>query len=128
MDRKKESRLKKDLVAWLCTVGADSRPHATLVWFWWDGESVHVYSVPGVKTRDIERNPKVEMHLNSDADGSEMVRVDGTAEIASRKRPAVLDPAYVRKYRASLKALGYTPDQFASEYFIQVRIRPLRVH
>ncbi len=128
MDRKKESRLKKDLVAWLCTVGAGSRPHATLVWFWWDGESLVVYSVPGVKTRDIESNPNVEVHLNSDADGSEMVRVDGTAEIASRKRPAVLDPAYVRKYRASLKALGYTPDQFASEYFIQIRIRPLRVH
>ena len=128
MDRKKESRLKKDLVAWLCTVGADSRPHATLVWFLWDGESLVVYSVPGVKTRDIEGNPNVEMHLNSDADGNEMVRVDGAAEIASRKRPADLDPAYVRKYRASLKALGYTPDQFASEYFIQIRIRPVRVH
>ncbi len=127
MDRKKESRLKKDLVAWLCTVG-DSRPHATLVWFWWDGESVRVYSVPGVKTRDIEGNPNVELHLNSDADGSEMVRIDGTAVIAGRKQPADIELGYMRKYRASLKALGYTWDQFATEYFVQIRIRPVRVH
>ena len=128
MDRKKESRLKKDLVIWLCTVGAGSQPHATLVWYWWDCESLLVYSVPGVKTRDIEGNPHVELHLNSDAAGSEMVRIDGTAEIVSRKQPADIDAAYVRKYRASLKALGYTWDQYASEYFIQIRIRPVRVH
>ena len=128
MDRKKESRLKKDIVAWLCTVGADSRPHATLVWFWWNGESLLVYSVPGVKTRDIEGNPKVEMHLNSDADGSEMVRIDGHAEITGRKPPAGIGPAYKRKYRNSLAALGYTWDQFASRYFIEIRIRPVRIH
>lgn len=128
MDRKKESRLKKDLVAWLCTVGAESRPHATLVWFLWDGESLRVYSVPGVKTRDIETNPNVELHLNSDADGSEMVRIDGTAVIAGRQPPAAVEPAYKRKYRASLKALGYTWDQFAAEYFVEIRIRAVRVH
>ncbi len=127
MERKTEARLKKDHVAWLCTVGTKGRPHATLVWFWWDGESLLVYSVPGLKTRDIEGNPHVEMHFNSDADGSEMVRIDGTAKIVSRKRPADIDPKYVRKYRAPLKALGYTWDQYASEYFIQIRIRPERV-
>lgn len=128
MERKTESRLKKDLVVWLCTVGANGRPHATLVWFWWDGESLLVYSVPGLKTRDIEGNHRVEMHLNSDPDGNEMVRIDGTAKIVSRKQPADIDPKYVRKYRASLKALGYTWDRYASEYFIQIRIQPERVH
>jgi nitroimidazol reductase NimA-like FMN-containing flavoprotein (pyridoxamine 5'-phosphate oxidase superfamily) len=38
-DRHVQSRLKKEHVIWLATVGRDDRPHAVPVWFWWDGES-----------------------------------------------------------------------------------------
>lgn len=126
VDRKIESRLKKDIVAWLCTVGADSRPHATLVWFWWDGESFTVYSVPGRKVKDIESNVSVLVLLNSDPEGAQMIRVPGTAKIISRKKPADPLPGYVRKYRTSVKNLGYTFDQFAGQYHIEIRIRPER--
>jgi PPOX class probable F420-dependent enzyme len=128
VDRKTESRLKRDIVVWFCTVGADSRPHATLVWFLWDGESFVVHSVPGQKTRDIERNPNVLLHLNSDPEGAEMVRVSGTAKIVSRDKPAAIEAAYRRKYQRSLKDLGYTWDQFAGEYHLTIRINPVRFH
>lgn len=127
MDRNTEARLKKELVAWLGTVGADSRPHATLVWFRWDGESFLVYSVPGQKVRDIEGNPNVELHLNSDPLGESMVRVTGTAKVVNRDKPARADPAYVRKYRLLLKDMGYTWDQFAGEYHIEIHVRPDRI-
>lgn len=126
MDRKTESRLKKDVVIWLGTVGADSRPHSTLVWFRWDGDSFLLYSVPGRKVRDIERNPNVDLHLNSDPAGSEMVRAAGTAKIVSRQAPADIDPAYKRKYSAELKGMGYTWDRFAGQYHVQIRVRPVR--
>ena len=126
MDRKKEARLKKDLVLWFCSVGGDSRPHVTLVWYLWDGESFLVYSVPGRKTRDIERNPNVALHLNSDAEGAEMIRVSGEARIVSRDKPASIGTAYKRKYQRSLEALGYSWDQFAGEYNVTIRIKPER--
>lgn len=128
MDRKTESRLKKDLVIWLCTVGSDSHPHATLVWFCWDGEFLVLYSVPGRKTRDIERNPNVEFHLNSDPAGAEMVRAEGTAKIVRRTAPAQLDGAYLRKYRTHIKDLGTTPEEFAKSYHVEIHIKPVRFH
>ncbi len=128
MDRRTESRLQKDLVGWLCTVGSDDRPHATLVWFWWDGESFSIYSVPGQKTRDIERNPHVELLLNSDEAGAEMVRASGTAKIVGRQAPARIEPDYLRKYRTHIKGIGSTPDDFARRYHVAIRINPVRFH
>jgi len=126
LDRKTESRLKKDLVIWFCTVGANARPHATLVWFLWEGDSFLIFSIPGRKVRDIEANPNVELHLNSDAAGAEMIRAAGTAKIVRGQAAATSKPAYLRKYRQEIKALGATPEQFEKQYNIAIRVRPVR--
>ena len=76
-----QSRLKKDLIIWLATCGRDGQPHVVPVWFWWDGESFLIYSVPGQKVRDMEANSKVALHLNSDPEGADVVRVEGKARI-----------------------------------------------
>ena len=36
--------LQDDIVAWLITVAPDGTPTPTPVWFWWDGETLLVYS------------------------------------------------------------------------------------
>jgi PPOX class probable F420-dependent enzyme len=128
VDRKTESTLKKDLVVWFCTVGADSRPHATLVWFLWEGDSFLIYSIPGQKVRDIQGNSNVELLLNSDPAGAEMVRASGTAKIVRSQTPATKVPAYMRKYRQQIKDLGGTPEQFAEHYRVAIRVRPVRFH
>jgi PPOX class probable F420-dependent enzyme len=128
VDRHVQSRLKKDLVVWLVTVGQDARPHAVLVWFWWDGESFHVYSLPGQKADDIKANPNVMLHLNSDPVGDDTVRITGTARIDHNAPPAYKVPAYVRKYRDQIKGFGMTPQQFSEQYRIALRIRPTRFH
>ena len=46
-----KARLKNDLVVWLVTADHQCRPHSVLVWFYWDGESFLVYSLPGQKVR-----------------------------------------------------------------------------
>ena len=125
-DRQLQSRLKKDLVAWLVTVGPNGHPHAVMVWFWWDGKSFLVYSVPGQKVNDIAANQRVQLHLNSDAVGSDPVRISGTAKILKSQPPADKVPAYVRKYRDEIAGFGWTPQVFAERYHVPIRITPTR--
>ena len=128
MDRQTRSRLKNDLVIWLVTAGKDRRPHAVPVWFWWDGKTFLIYAVRGQKTRSIRENSYVELHLNSDDAGNDVVRVEGRATIPLDQAPAEQVRGYVRKYAESIKDLGLSPRQFAGEYNVPIRVRPTKFH
>jgi len=122
------TRLKRELVIWIATAGSDGRPHVVPVWFWWDGKSFLIYSVPGQKVRDIQANPEVVLHLNTDPVGDDVVRIDGTAKVDSRLPPAYKVPAYVRKYRDQIKGFDWTPKVFSDKYHFAIRVRPTRFH
>jgi PPOX class probable F420-dependent enzyme len=121
-----QSRLKKEKVIWLATSGKDGKPQAVPVWFLWDGESFLVYSLPGPKVRDIQANPRVHLHLNTDPEADDVVRVEATAELAAEQPPAYQVPAFVRKYRTLIKKYDWTPKSFADQYNVAIRIRPTR--
>jgi PPOX class probable F420-dependent enzyme len=121
-----QSRLRKEVVIWLATVGSGGRPHAVPVWFWWDGESFLIYSVPGQKVKDIEANPSVTLHLNTTPNGGDVVRVDGGARRLRRHPLAHKVPVYIRKYAALIKGYGWTPESFSREYHVVLRVRPSR--
>ena len=87
-----------------------------------------IYSVPGQKVRDIRANPAVQVHLNSDPEGGDVVRLDGTARVVAGQAPAFKVPAYLRKYRSSIRENGWTPKEFSDEYHVAVRIRPTRLY
>jgi PPOX class probable F420-dependent enzyme len=128
-DKHAQSRLKKDLAIWLATSGRDGRPHAVPVWFWWDGESFLIYAIPGQKVGDIQANPNVALHLNTDPAGDDVVRVDGTAKIVPSQPPAYKVPSYVRKYRELMKGYNWTPKIFSEQYHIAIRVlQPTRFH
>ena len=127
-DKHAQSRLKKDLVIWLATSGRDGSPHAVPVWFWWDGKTLLIYSVPGQKVRDIEANPNVVLHLNTDPEGEDVVRVDGKARIDPKQPPAYKVASYVRKYRDLIKGFDWTPKVFSEQYHVAIRVRPTRFH
>jgi PPOX class probable F420-dependent enzyme len=120
-------RLQKERVIWLASVGADDRPHAVPVWFWWDGESFLVYSVPGQKVKDVEANPSVMLHLNTGPEGEDVVRIDGDAKRLRRHPPAYRVPGYIRKYAALIKSYGWKPEGFSREYHVALRVRPKRI-
>jgi PPOX class probable F420-dependent enzyme len=122
------TRLKRELVIWIATVSGDGRPHSVPVWFWWEGKSILIYSIPGQKVRDIQVNPSVALHLNTDPVGDDVVRIDGTAKIDPKQAPANKVAGYVRKYREQIKGLGWTPQQFAEQYHLAIRVRPTRFH
>lgn len=123
-----QSRLKKDLIIWLGTVGGDGRPHAVPVWFLRDGKSFLIYSIPGQKVRDIEANSNVNLHLNTDPEGEDVVRVDGSAKVVGEHPPAYKVPAYVRKYRELIKGYDGTPKVFSEQYKVASRVKPTQFH
>jgi PPOX class probable F420-dependent enzyme len=123
-----QARLKKDLIIWLATVDAELRPHVVPVWFWWDGSSFLIYSVPGQKVRDIEMNPKVALHLDTDPEGEDVIRIDGNADLPARAQPAYKVPDYIRKYRRLVKSYGWTPESFSAQYHVAIRVRSIQFH
>ncbi len=122
-----ERRLREEKIAWLTTVRADGQPQSVPVWFLWDREAVLIYSQPGrQKLRNIERNPRVGLNLNSNARGGDVVRLEGAAEIVEGAPPANEVPPYVDKYRESITRIGLDEEGFARTYSVAVRVTPER--
>ena len=122
-----EKRFEKELIIWLATCGSDGRPRAVPVWFLWDGKSFLIYSLPGQKVKDIEANPKVQLHFNTTPDGDEVVRIDGDATRLQRYPLAYRVPTYIRKYARLIKSYDWEPEGFARQYHIALRVRPTRL-
>ena len=128
MDRHTQSRLKNENVIWIVTAGRDRRPQAVPVWFYFDGSSFLIYAQPGVKVRHVKENPYVELHVNTDEAGEDLVRVSGYATLLKSLPPASKAAGYVRKYRSQIKNLGMTVEDFMAQYHYPIRVRRLRFH
>src|ERR1039457_1702621 len=61
---KVDRHLKDEIVIWLTTVRPDGRPEPSPVWFYWDGATVLIYSMPGkTKLKAIASNPHVALNF-----------------------------------------------------------------
>ena len=121
------ARLQEEMIIWLTTVRSDGQPQSVPVWFLWDGDTFLIYSQPGrQKLKNIGRNPRVGLHLNSSARGGDVVRVEGAAEVAQGVPPADEVGEYVEKYRESIARIGFDPDSFARTYSVALRVTPDR--
>jgi PPOX class probable F420-dependent enzyme len=69
----------------------------------------------------------VALHLNSNPEGGDIVRMTGKAQLLKRQPPAHKIPAYIRKYRSLIKSYGWTPESFAADYGVPIRITPDKV-
>jgi PPOX class probable F420-dependent enzyme len=117
-------RLADELIGWLVTVNGRGAPQPSPVWFLWDGRSILIYSRPETaKLRNIAANPRVAMHLNDEGRGDDVVILSGRAAV-SEDPPAHALPAYVDKYGGLIERNGWTPESFAADYSVPVRIRP----
>jgi PPOX class probable F420-dependent enzyme len=124
--KRAEARLEEEGIAWLTTVRSDGQPQTVPVWFLWDDGEVLIYSQPDrQKLKNMSRNPHVGLNLNSDAQGGNVVRLEGTATISDAPSSSEV-PSYVEKYRESIARIGFDVDSFAQAYSVPVRIRPDR--
>ena len=66
LGKRVREQLRSERVVWLTTVSRDGTPQPRPVWFFWDGQSVVIYSEPDTyKVRHIRRNPRVSLHFNT---------------------------------------------------------------
>jgi PPOX class probable F420-dependent enzyme len=67
-------RLQHDDIIWLTTVSRDGTPQPNPVWFYWDRESILIYSQPtSHKLKNISRNPRVSLNFQADDEGGDVI-------------------------------------------------------
>jgi PPOX class probable F420-dependent enzyme len=104
------------------TVSGRGTPQPVPVWFLNDGDSFLVYSRPDTpKLRNIAANPRVALHLNDNNRGGDVVIVSGRAR-QSDDPPAHRVPGYIAKYGELIAGNGWTPESFAADYSVPIRI------
>jgi PPOX class probable F420-dependent enzyme len=128
-------RLADERVAWLTTVTAEGQPQTMPIWFLWlppteatpDGEILVYGDRRARRNRNLEANDRVSFALRTDADGADVVVIEGRATM-DPEYPQVYDnAAYLAKYRASIdRSLG-GPHRMAETYDVPIRIRPTRL-
>jgi len=116
-------RIREELLGWLVTVSPAGAPQPVPVWFLWDGaDGVLLYSRPGKpKLRNIAGNPRVSLHLDGNGRGGDIVVLSGTASVSDDPQADRVDE-YVAKYRPLIEGNGWTPESFAADYSVPVRI------
>jgi PPOX class probable F420-dependent enzyme len=122
-------RLRRDIIGWLTTVTAEGAPRPIPVWFYWDGErSILLYSRPEKrKLANIAGNAQVSLNLDSDGIDADIVICWGEIRV-SDDPPANEVPEYIAKYAGPIESLGWTPDGFASDFSVPLRIELTRIH
>ncbi|QUR66531.1 TIGR03667 family PPOX class F420-dependent oxidoreductase [Mycobacterium spongiae] len=120
------SRLTSDHYGWLTTVARSGRPVPRLVWFYFDGTNLSVYSMPkAAKIAHINSHPEVSLNLDSDGNGGGIVVVGGTAAVAATDVDCRDDEPYWAKYRDDAAAFGLT--EAIAAYSTLLKITPSRV-
>jgi len=124
-------RLKEERIIWLTTVDQNDTPQPRPVWFWWDGATFLIYSLPGThKLEHISHNPNVALNLDGDGRGGDIVVIAGEAHLAEDTPPANEMAEYAAKYQEGFTRINMTPESFAKTYSVAIRVTPtsLRGH
>jgi PPOX class probable F420-dependent enzyme len=116
-------RLREEHIIWLTTIGADGTPQPNPVSFLWDGASILVYNQTNAKRLvHIQRNSRVALNFNSNEDGDDIVILTGEARLSPEEVSADKNVAYVAKYRDSIQGRFQSPENFASQFPVPLRI------
>lgn len=115
-------RLDEEFVVWMTTVTPGGRPQSSPVWFLVEDGGLLIYSLTSARTRNVAANPKVAINLNSDFHGGQVVSMEGTATIDPAAPRASEHRPYLAKYRDRMASYGWTPDDFARDYSVAIRV------
>ena len=126
LESKAKKFIKQEYAIWLTTIGSNLAPQPRPVWFIWEKDSFLIFSQPHAhKLKHIKLHPNVSLHFNSDKTADEDVIVyGGTAIIDESVPPAHKVPAYLKKYKTGIEAMGATAEQFSQAYSVAIRVRP----
>jgi len=120
------SRLTSDHYGWLTTVAKSGQPIPRLVWFYFDGANLTVYSMPQAgKVAHIKAHPQVSLNLDSDGNGAGIIVVGGTAAVVAIDVDCREDEPYWAKYSEEAAKFGLT--EAMASYSTRLRITPTKV-
>lgn len=124
-DRHADDRLRAEPVIWFGSTRADGAPHLVPVWFLWDDPTVLVFSMPDTrKCRNIARQDRVALALDTAASGQDVVRLEGRARLVGPDQAEVVrrEPAFAAKYAALLPPGAFPGwrDTFSQPILIEV--------
>jgi len=92
-------RLNSDEYGWLTTVAKSGQPVPKLIWFYFDGAALFVYTEPtAAKVAHVKRHPQVSLNVDSDGNGGGIVVVGGAATIDAEGVDCRDDEPYWAKY------------------------------
>ncbi len=102
-------RLNSDHYGWLTTVAKSGQPVPRLVWFYFDGSELTVYSMlDAAKVGHVKARPRVSLNLDSDGNGSGVIVVGGETRVDAVDVDPREDGPYWAKYQADAEQFGLT--------------------
>lgn len=115
------NRLESDHYGWLTTVAKSGQPVPRLVWFYFDGTDLVVYTMPNAaKVRHVEAHPRVSLNLDSDGNGAGIIIVGGVAAVDAADVDCREDAPYWEKYSGDAEQFGLT--EAMARYSTRLRI------
>lgn len=122
------NRLRSDNFGWLTTVAKSGQPVPRLVWFYFDGTKLTVYTLPqAAKVAHVTAHPQVSLNLDSDGRGGGIIVVGGTATIDATDVNCRDDEPYWAKYRELAEQLESNEGMSMDAFSTRLAITPTRV-
>lgn len=119
-------RLRDTLIAWVTTMRPDGRPHLAAVWFFWEGDTILIFSQPNQKVRNLRANPSVALALDNTKDGDDAITIEGQAELLPAGTVTTEYQPYAAKYAARYAEMQWSAAEMAQTYTQAIRITPTR--
>src|SRR4051794_6990186 len=119
------TRLQDEQLVWLTTTSDDGTPQPNPVWFLYEPDNTPgiVYNANSAKRLEhIAVRPRVALSFHADAYGGDVVVITGVAEQALDIPAPDQHEAYLTKYASGIERLPSTPERFAEQYSVPVRI------
>ncbi|OBJ14295.1 TIGR03667 family PPOX class F420-dependent oxidoreductase [Mycobacterium sp. 1245801.1] len=122
------NRLRSDNFGWLTTVAKSGQPVPRLVWFYFDGTKLTVYTLPqAAKVAHVKAHPQVSLNLDSDGSGGGIIVIGGTATIDATDVNCRDDEPYWAKYRELAEQLESNEGMSMDAFSTRLAITPSRV-
>jgi PPOX class probable F420-dependent enzyme len=121
-----KGRLEQDELIWFTSVSPKGRPASNPVWFYWDGQTIFVYSQPSsFRVRNLKRNPNVSLHFDgADAAGDGVYIVEGVASMQPGNQS--IPDGYWKKYDKYLPENSLTRESMLQGYSVAIRVKPTK--
>jgi PPOX class probable F420-dependent enzyme len=119
-------RLISENYGWLTTVAKSGQPVPRLIWFYFDGAELTVYSMPqAAKVAHIKAHPEVSLNLDSDGNGGGIIVLGGVATVDATDVDCREDEPYWGKYSELAKKFELTESM--GSFTTRLTVTPTRV-